>query len=145
MVIQDFSSKVVFLDTAPLIYFIEGHSEYQDLLTKLFDSNDKGGFSFITSSITLLEVLVKPFREGKNDIAEQYRNILTKAPGIEVFDVTSATSEIAARLRAQYNFRTPDAIQLATSIEAGADYFLTNDNRLKAVSEIVVVTVGELK
>jgi predicted nucleic acid-binding protein len=145
MVVQDFFSKVVFLDTAPLIYFIEGHSEHQNILSKLFDLNDKGGFSFITSSITLLEVLVKPLREGKTDIAEQYRNILTKAPGIEVFDITPTTSEIAARLRAQYNFRTPDAIQLATSIEAGADYFLTNDNRLKAVNEILVVTVSELK
>jgi predicted nucleic acid-binding protein len=144
MVIQDFSSKVVFLDTAPLIYFIEGHSKYQNLLSNLFDFNDKGGFSFITSSITLLEVLVKPLREGKADIAKQYRNILPNAPGIEVFDVTSATSEIAAHLRAQYRFRTPDAIQLAISIETGADYFLTNDNRLKSVSEIVVITVDEL-
>jgi predicted nucleic acid-binding protein len=70
---------------------------------------------------------------------------LTKAPGIEIFDVTTSTSEVAARLRAKYNLRTPDAIQLTTSIEAGADYVLTNDNRLKAVSEIAVVAVGELK
>ncbi len=144
MVIQGFSSKVVFLDTAPLIYFIEGHSEYQNILLELFDLNDKGNFSFITSSITLLEVLVKPLRENKPDIAEQYRNILTKAPGIEVFDVTSSISETAARLRAKYSFRTPDAIQLATSIEVGANYFLTNDNRLKAVSETVVITVADL-
>lgn len=36
MVIQDFSSKVVCLDTAPLIYFIEGHSIYQPVLEKFF-------------------------------------------------------------------------------------------------------------
>lgn len=144
MVVQDFVSKIVFLDTAPLIYFIEGNSQYHNLLFKIFDLNDKGGFSFITSSITLLEVLVKPLKEGKSDIANQYRNILTKAPGIEVLDVTSSTSEIAAYLRAKYSFRTPDAIQLATSIEAGADYFLTNDNRIKAVTEIPVITIGEI-
>ena len=144
MVVQDFVSKIVFLDTAPLIYFIEGNSQYHNLLFKIFDLNDKGGFSFITSSITLLEVLVKPLKEGKSDIANQYRNILTKAPGIEVLDVTSSTSEIAAYLRAKYSFRTPDAIQLATSIEAGADYFLTNDNRIKVVTEIPVITIGEI-
>ena len=144
MVVQDFVSKIVFLDTAPLIYFIVGNSQYHNLLFKIFDLNDKGGFSFITSSITLLEVLVKPLKEGKSDIANQYRNILTKAPGIEVLDVTSFTSEIAAYLRAKYSFRTPDAIQLATSIEAGADYFLTNDNRIKSVTEIPVITIGEI-
>lgn len=145
MVIQDFASKTVFLDTAPLIYFIEGHSVYQPILSSLFEFNDKGGFSFVTSSVTLLEVLVKPLREGRKAIAEQYRDILTTAPGIELFDVTSTIAEQAAQLRAKYNVRTPDAIQLATCIELGADYFLTNDNRLKAVSETTVVTVGELQ
>jgi predicted nucleic acid-binding protein len=95
--------------------------------------------------VTLLEVLVKPLREGQIAIAKQYRDILTMAPGIELFDVTSAIAEQAAELRAKYNLRTPDAIQLATSVELGAAYFLTNDNRLKAVSETTVVTIEELQ
>jgi len=145
MVIQDFASKTVFLDTAPLIYFIEGHTAYQPILSKLFDFNDKGGFFFVTSSVTLLEVLVKPLREGQKAIAEQYRDILTTATGLELFDITTAIAEQAAQLRARFNIRTPDAIQLATCVELGADYFLTNYNQLKAVSEISVITVNELQ
>ncbi|MEO6981017.1 MAG: hypothetical protein ABI113_21660, partial [Mucilaginibacter sp.] len=72
----------VFLDTAPLIYFIEGHSEYQEVLSRVFDANEKKDFIFITSSITLLEVLVKPLKDGNTKLAEQYKNILTNAPGI---------------------------------------------------------------
>ncbi len=145
MVIEEFSSKIVFLDSAPLIYFIEGHSKYQEILYKLFDFNDKGGFSFITSSITILEVLVKPLREGKAAIAKQYRDILTKAPGIEILDVTPVIAEIAAQLRAKYNLKTPDAIQLATSIDGEAGFFLTNDSRLKSINEINVVMIDELE
>ena len=96
MVIQDFTSKTVFLDTAPLIYFIEGNSNYQPILSRLFDLNDKGSFSFITSSVTLLEVLVKPLREGQTGVAKQYRDILTTASGIALFDITSAIAEQAA-------------------------------------------------
>lgn len=44
MVIEEFRNKIVFLDTAPLIYFIEGHSEYQQKLEELFESNDEGHF-----------------------------------------------------------------------------------------------------
>ena len=84
-----FCFKIVYLDTAPLIYFIEGHSTYQPVLASLFDFNDKGGFSFITSTVTLLEVLVKPLREGQTGVAKQYRDILTTAPGIEIVEVTS--------------------------------------------------------
>jgi predicted nucleic acid-binding protein len=88
MVIKDFRNKIIFLDTAPLIYFIEGTSPYQDKLKKVFDANDKGDFSFITSSITLLEVLVKPLRDGQFILADKYKSTLTKAAGIEVFDIT---------------------------------------------------------
>jgi predicted nucleic acid-binding protein len=95
--------------------------------------------------VTLLEVLVKPLQQGQKAIAEQYRDILTTAPGIELFDVTSVIAEQAALLRAKYSLRTPDAIQVATCIELRADYFLTNDNRLKAVSETMAVAVGELQ
>ena len=145
MVIQELASKSVFLDTAPLIYFIEGHSSYQPVLSRLFEFNDQGGFSLVTSSVTLLEVLVKPLREGQIDIAKQYRHVLTTATGIMLFDITPAIAEQAAHLRARYNLRTPDAIQLATCIEVGADYFLTNDSKLKVVSETTILTVGELQ
>lgn len=118
MVVQNFASKVVCLDTAPLIYFIEGQSIYQPSLTRLFDFNDKGGFSFVTSTVTLLEVLVKPLREAQISLAQQYRDILTNAKGIEIIDVSVVIAEQAALLRAKYSLRTPDAIQLATSIEA---------------------------
>ncbi len=132
------------MDTAPLIYFIEGNSQYQEKLNQVFDSNDKGDFAFITSSITLLEVLVKPLKEKQPKLVERYINILTNARGIEIFEVTNAISIKAAELRAKYNLRTPDAIQLATAIEFNADYFLTNDFKLKLVSEVKSIVLSEL-
>ena len=142
---QDFAGKTVFLDTAPLIYFMEGHSPYQAALARLFKFNDAGGFTFLTTTITLLEVLVKPLREGNTAIAQQYRNILTYAPNIEILDVTTSMAETAARLRATHNLKTPDSIQFAAALEAGADYFLTNDFKLRAIIEIAVVAVSELE
>lgn len=135
----------VFLDTAPLIYFIEGHSEYQEVLSRVFDANEKKDFIFITSSITLLEVLVKPLKDGNTKLAEQYKNILTNAPGIELLDVTHDVAIKAAELRAKYNLRTPDSIQIATAIVTKASSFLTNDVRLKSVGELKIVALGELE
>jgi predicted nucleic acid-binding protein len=144
MVNIDLRNKNIFLDTAPLIYFIEGNSAYQEKLSQIFESNNKGDFVFITSSITLLEVLVKPLRDKQAKLAEKYINILTNASGIEIFDVTNAVAIKAAELRAKYNLRTPDAIQLATSIEYNADHFLTNDLRLKSVLEVNSIVLAEL-
>ena len=145
MVVSDFTSRKIFLDSAPLIYFIEGNSEYQPLLQSLFESAEKGRFSFVTSAITLLEVMVKPLREGQKELAAQYRDILTSASGMELLSITPLIAEQAAQLRAAYQLKTPDAIQLAASIDRKADYFLTNDIRLKVVSEVPVVTLDEFQ
>lgn len=58
--------------------------------------------------------------------------------------MTKALAIKAAELRAKYNLRTPDSIQLATAIEYNADYFLTNDIRLKSVAEINSIILSEL-
>lgn len=65
--------------------------------------NDEGDFRFLCSIITLLEVLVKPLREGENKIVEQYKKILTNAEGIDIFEITIPITIKAAELRAKYN------------------------------------------
>jgi predicted nucleic acid-binding protein len=145
MVIKNLKNKLIFLDTAPLIYFIESHSVYQHTLKSMFEQNDDGLFRFITSSLTLLEVLVKPLKDGRLDIVESYRNILINSEGIDIIEVNNTTAIKAAHLRAKYNIHTPDAIQLATACEFGVDYFFTNDLHLKIVQEITLLTPGDLQ
>jgi len=143
MVVANFKQKLVFIDTAPLIYFIEGSSIYQNLLTQFFLAIDNGEFSLISSSITLLEVLVKPIKSNEIDIVESYKNILTKSAGIEIIKINIPIAIKAAEIRAKYNLKTPDAIQVATAIENRADYFFTNDEKLKVVDEITVICLKD--
>jgi len=135
--------KTVFLDTAPLIYFIEKNTKYHDLVKpviSLIDSNHARG---ITSTITLLEVLVQPLREGNRKLADKYKAILLSANGLETCMISHTISERAAIIRAHYRFRTPDAIQLATAIVSKSDYFLTNDAALKQIKEIKVILLED--
>src|ERR1035438_5453343 len=82
----------------------------------------------VTSFVTLIEVLVHPLREGRPELAEEYRNILLHSPALTAIPLDEGIAEEAAGLRARHNLRTPDAIQLATAIRSGASWFLTNDN-----------------
>jgi predicted nucleic acid-binding protein len=52
--------------------------------------------------------------------------------------VDRAIGEGAARLRARYGLRTPDAIHLATAVAARAEAFVTTDRRLARVRELEV-------
>ena len=53
-------------------------------------------------------------------------------------------AETAADLRASYNLRTPDALQLATAIVSGCQGFLTNDRGLIRVKTIPVLVLDDL-
>jgi len=142
--IRKLTNKIVFLDTAPLIYYIEEKQQYLPLLDKLFSANSNGRFLFKTSVITLIEVLVEPIRQNEFLLVEQYQKILCNSLTIEILDINIEISKKSAELRAKYGLRTPDAIQMATAIYISADYFLTNDLRLKSVKEIEVLILDEL-
>jgi len=134
--------KTVFIDTAPLIFFIEKNPKYSIVkpVVCLIDSGQAKG---LTSTITLLEVLVLPLREGNKKLADAYRSILLSSKNLETCEISNAISEKAATLRAKYGFKTPDSIQLATAIIRRVDYFLTNDLALKQINEIKVVVLED--
>ena len=135
MRLRKLKSQTIFLDTAPLIYFIESNTAYQASLENFFTAFDKGDFSILTSTLTLLEVLVQPIKLNRLDLVSQYKKILSSASGIELIEMTSAVALRAAELRAKYGLKTPDSIQVGTALEYGAQYFLTNDIRLKTVKK----------
>ncbi len=62
--IDTLQGSKVCIDTAPFIYFIEKHEKYLPVLKPLFIEISAGNIEAITSTITLLEVLVHPFRTG---------------------------------------------------------------------------------
>lgn len=143
-VINKLNGKIIFLDTAPLIYYIEENINYNTFLNKLFAANSKGKFHFQTSVITLLEVLVIPIRQNKDQLVEAYQNILCHSTTINILDLTVEIARLAASLRAKYGIRTPDSIQVATAIHASCDYFLTNDIRLKTIKEMKFIILDEV-
>ena len=137
--------KTIGLDTAPIIYFIEGNPLYIDMMRSFFLAVQKGEFAVITSTITLLETLVVPLRHGNTNLAQQYRDILLKTKGHTTISVYPNIAEEAARLRASYNIRTPDSIQMATAIFGGASFFLTNDTHLPSLPNLKTLVLDELK
>ena len=54
------------------------------------------GVTVVTSMVTLLEVLVHPFRHGEADLAQQYRDILLNTEHLNTIDISQDTAEEAA-------------------------------------------------
>lgn len=138
------AGAVIGLDSVAFIYFIEEHPLYAPLLSPLFEQRiERGENRAVTSVVTLAEVLVQPKRLARDDLVQRYREFLTAGPNVMTVDVTAALAEHAATLRAQHGLRLPDAIQVAAALEGGAEYFLTNDARLRRLIELNVVILDD--
>jgi predicted nucleic acid-binding protein len=85
----------------------------------------------------MLECRVRPLRENQAPLLAAYDAFFSMGH-IIVCELDASVIERATQLRAAYGFRTPDAIHLATAIQAGADAFLTSDLRLRQCREVNV-------
>ena len=133
------------LDTAPLIYFTEQNGAYLGKVDPFFQALGNGELQVVTSVMTLLEVLVRPIRDGNLTLAQTYREFLLNTTDVTIYDVSREIAEEAARLRALYKIRTPDSVQLATAIHEKATFFLTNDIVLAPLPDIKILVLDDLK
>lgn len=132
-----------FVDTAPIIYFIEEHPIYSNKISELFDKTAEGHIQIITSVITFIEVLTKPLKLGYTDIVGIYENFFHNSKGFTVMDINTDVAKLTAKIRAEFGFKLPDAIQLAIFEYSGCDYFITNDKQLKRYDGSRVYYLGE--
>lgn len=132
------------LDTSIFIYQLEENPKYVEATHHVFQWLSEPGAMGITSTITMTELLVQPYRDGKKQQAglsyallSTYPNLLWIAPNLEIAD-------IAARIRASHRFRTPDALLAATALHVKATGLVTNDRIFKRVTDFQTVVIDDI-
>lgn len=134
--------KKIGIDSNILIHFIEAHPVNQPLTFHIFKSIEEGKNIGVCSALSLLEVLVQPYRKNKEDLVNQFYALLTTYPNLNWGELTIEIADLGARLRAKYQIKTPDAILLATALHSKATGFIGNDLQLNRVSEIEVFVLS---
>jgi predicted nucleic acid-binding protein len=138
----DLGPGPVAVDTVPFIYLIEEDPQYLPLVLPLFEQADAGTRELVTSALTLLEVLVVPYRAGDRQLAERYEQVLTHSRGVRLVDVDRDQLRAAAQLRAVTGIKTPDALQVVAALGAGCTALVTNDRRLPPIPGLRVLQLG---
>lgn len=134
----------IFIDTAPIIYYIEAHSQFGPLAKEVVNSFLLGKLSAFSSVITLTEILSKPIEAGDEKLARKFAEFLKYGKNLSLIEISANIAERAGRLRGEYSrLRTIDAIQISTAIDVGADVFFTNDKKLKQIKEIKVLVLED--
>lgn len=131
------------LDTNIFISVFAQEAGGEKVLHLIEAAADKGTHELMSSVLAFSECAVKPYRDGNWPALDQVK-LMFQMPNLTIYPMDGVVAEEAARLRALYNCKMPDAIIVATAIIHNADIFLTNDRRLTAIKELPVITLDEL-
>lgn len=135
--------KSIFLDTSPIIYYLQKDIRYYEVLSRFFLNATLERAKYITSDITIAEYLVLTYRENDIEALKDFEEFLTVSH-TKIYHTSFAIANTAAKIRAEYKgFKAMDSLQLATAIHSEADLFLTNDKQLKQFQKIKCAIIDD--
>lgn len=137
--------SLVFLDTAPVIYYVEATEGFAGIIREVFRLLAERNVQAVTSPVTLTECLIVPVREKQTELQQDFIDLLTNSEEIKFALTDLEISLLTAKIRVKYNLKLPDALQIATALQTGCDAFLTNDKALKRVTELKILVLDELE
>lgn len=137
----------IYLDTNIFIMAFERRDEISVHLTQLFAAGDRGNEQrFVTSELTLAELLVRPYQERDDSLIDLYEGLILTNDWLEVLPIGPFTLRSTAVLRAQYtSLKLPDAIHLSTAIGTNCSHLLTDDRGIKDEYELIHHRYGTTK
>lgn len=146
LIIQDYLSTInqLFLDTAPIIYYLEANRQYLPIVDVIFEQLNQGAFIAVTSPVTLAECLVLPYRLQRPELKNKFVHFITQGKNVIHTTINHAIAEQAAELRARYPLSLTDAFQIASALAVNCDALLTNDIALKRVKELPILVLNDL-
>jgi predicted nucleic acid-binding protein len=138
------SHRLVGIDTPIFIYHLEQHERFGELASAALEAIASGRTAAVTSPLTVMELAVRPYQMNRPDLAEGYASLIGDFPNLTVAPFGIDAALVAARMRASYRLRSPDAAQIGVCLHAGATAFLTNDRDLRRVQELDVLMLTDL-
>jgi predicted nucleic acid-binding protein len=119
--------RLIALDTSVFIYQLEANARYLPLTDHIFSWLERPDSKAVTSTITMTELLVRPYRDADDRRVDEFYGLLSTFPNLDWIAPNLEIADMAARFRAHHRLRTPDALQAATAAEARVTGLITND------------------
>jgi predicted nucleic acid-binding protein len=120
---------LIYLDACIVIYYVESHPRWADLVDRAIRSNNDATLS--VSPLVKCEAIVGSIRRGDMVLQRAFGEFFAC---IATLDMPESVYLEASELRARFGLKTPDALHLACAQHHRCDALWTNDDRLTRVS-----------
>lgn len=136
--------RSIALDASVFIYQLQANPKYLPVTRIVFSWLELTGSSGVTSTLTMTELLVLPYREGDTRLVDDFNGLLSTYPNLDWIPPSLEIADLAARIRANHGLKMPDALLAATAIEAKATALVTNDRVFERVNGFETVILDRL-
>lgn len=127
---------LIYLDACLLIYLAERHTRWGDPVGSAIREASEARFGI--SPLVKCECLVGPIKRGDPVLERAYLELFEQFAALAMAEVVYLQ---AARLRARFALKTPDALHLACAQHHGCDALWTNDDRLTQASHGLAINI----
>lgn len=142
-------SRILFLDSGPIIRLLQMHSDYYPLVSQILDRVYEKNLQVLLSNVTLFEVSREAFCAHEGVLARQYREFFENSANVRVCDVNAEVSVKAAEFfalanKTNHKISENESLRLATAYVNGADCILTECANFRDAIDALVVTLDDL-
>jgi predicted nucleic acid-binding protein len=123
----------IFWDTNLFIYLFEHNPDWSARVIQFRQRMVARKDELLTSYLTVGEALTKPREMGNSMLEKSYLNFFVDGP-IQLIGFEMEAAKRYAEIRSRERIRPADAMQLACAAASRTDLFVTNDNRLSALT-----------
>ncbi|MBR5693780.1 MAG: hypothetical protein IKX42_08810 [Fibrobacter sp.] len=142
-------SRILFLDSGPLVRLLQMHPDFYPAVSGVLDMVYEKNIQVFISSVTLFEISRRAFENGEGVLARQYREFFEKSKNVRCCEVDAEVSVKAAELyaaasRTNHKLTEAESLRLATAFVNGADCILTECTAFRDATDIPVFMLDEI-
>ena len=142
-------SRILFLDSGPLIRLLQMNAEYYPVVSGVLDLAYEKNIQILVSSVTLFEICKRAFENRESVLARQYREFFENSSNVRFCEVNAEASVKAAEIfatanRTNHKLTESESLRLAVSHVYGADCILTECENFRFATDSLVVTLDEV-
>ncbi|MBQ3716270.1 MAG: hypothetical protein II892_11955 [Fibrobacter sp.] len=142
-------SRILFLDSGPLVRLLQMHPDFYPAVSGVLDMVYEKNMQVLVSSVTLFEISQKAFGSNEGVLARQYREFFEHSANVKVCPVDAEVSVKAAELwayanRTNHKLTEAESLRLATAFVNGADCILTECEFFRDATDIAAFMLDEI-
>jgi predicted nucleic acid-binding protein len=136
--------KRVYLDANIVIYILERPAGVERELASLIDAITRDAMTCITAELTITEVLAGAAKSQNPMAVATCIDFFENGDVVTLRETSREAFYKAGLLRAAHDLKTPDALHVASALDANCAFFLTNDRRLRAPDGLAIMQLREI-